>query len=326
MNVKRFVAPTLEEAAKDIRKQLGKEAVILHVKEVVTGGLFGFFGKKQVQVTAGIDGPNHRNSSVGRDGNEKQSSLLKEANRHLQQLGVSNRVLKNLQLTAQMAEKQGNAHTKEELLMQTFRASLQLQPFEQQRQQTLIVAGPTGVGKTTTIAKLAAKAMFEENKTVSFITFDTYRIAAVEQLKTYAHILDCPIYTAYNESELINLCSRQTADLVLVDTAGRNYLHEQMPVELVDYIRESTSCHLLVALSLAAKAEDARHMLSRFPKELVNGLILTKLDETASLGTLCELLYSEALPVACVTTGQNVPEDICWPDKEQLLKWLTGGV
>ncbi|WP_263707446.1 flagellar biosynthesis protein FlhF [Shouchella tritolerans] len=326
MNVKRFVAPTLEEAAKDIRKQLGKDAVILHVKEVVTGGLFGFFGKKQVQVTAGIDGPNHRNSSVGRDGEDKQSPLLKEANRHLQQLGVSNRVLKNLQLTAQMAEKQGNARTKEELLMQTFRASLQLQPFEQKRQQTLIVAGPTGVGKTTTIAKLAAKAMFEENKTVSFITFDTYRIAAVEQLKTYAHILDCPIYTAYNESELIDLCSRQTADLVLVDTAGRNYLQEQMPVELVDYIRQSASCHLLVALSLAAKAEDARHMLSRFPKELVNGLILTKLDETASLGTLCELLYSDSVPVACVTTGQNVPEDICWPDKEQLLKWLTGGV
>ncbi|GIN15843.1 flagellar biosynthesis regulator FlhF [Shouchella clausii] len=325
MNVKRFVAPTLEDAAKDIRKQLGKDAVILHVKEVVTGGLFGFFGKKQVQVTAGIDGPSHRNS-VSRDGDDKQSPLLKEANRHLQQLGVSNRVLKNLQLTAQMADKQGNARTKEELLMHTFRASLQLQPFLQKRQQTLIVAGPTGVGKTTTIAKLAAKAMFEENKTVSFITFDTYRIAAVEQLKTYAHILDCPIYTAYNESELIDLCGRQTADLVLVDTAGRNYLHEQMPVELVEYIRQSASCDLVVALSLAAKAEDARHMLSRFPKELVNGLILTKLDETASLGTLCELLYSEAIPVACVTTGQNVPEDICWPDKEQLLKWLTGGV
>ncbi|WP_050181434.1 flagellar biosynthesis protein FlhF [Domibacillus robiginosus] len=184
--------------------------------------------------------------------------------------------------------------------------------------------GPTGVGKTTTIAKLASKQVLESNQKVAFITTDTYRIAAIEQLKTYSGLLNAPMKVAYSMDDM-NQCIEEfrVIDAVFIDTAGRNYLDNQYVADLRPLIgqKPAESAHFLV-LSATAKEEDLHIIIQNFSSVKIDGFIFTKVDETRTKGTLINLMYLYNKPVPFISNGQNVPEDLLGFSTEQLVKYV----
>ncbi|NMM51227.1 flagellar biosynthesis protein FlhF [Paenibacillus aquistagni] len=186
-------------------------------------------------------------------------------------------------------------------------------------------AGPTGVGKTTTIAKLAADQMFHHQRNVGFITSDTYRIAAVEQLRTYASILNAPLEVVTSPNDLQRAVSAlQTHDLILMDTAGRNYRNPLHVNELSSLLKPLPGSEMFLVLSLTSKTEDMASIIKQFPEGSIDRIVFTKLDETDSFGSILNLTEITDIPFSYVTCGQNVPDDIQGFDPSEMVKQLLG--
>ena len=189
--------------------------------------------------------------------------------------------------------------------------------------------GPTGVGKTTTIAKIASKYKVEYNRKVAFITADTYRIAATEQLRVYANILDAPMSIVYSTEDMNEAIEKyQDYDLIFVDTAGFSHKNEQQRNDTKRLLNEVTvECQKEVYLVLSAttKYNDLMDIVDVYNEIASFKLIFTKLDETSSYGNLLNIkLYADA-DLSYVTIGQNVPDDIEVFDTQKIVKQLLGG-
>ncbi|TCP58838.1 flagellar biosynthesis protein FlhF [Tumebacillus sp. BK434] len=185
--------------------------------------------------------------------------------------------------------------------------------------------GPTGVGKTTTIAKLAAEQVLSRGKKVGLITTDTYRIAAVEQLRTYANILGIPLEVCYAPEDIKRAMGAYADyDLILIDTAGRNY-HNLLNVrQLNTYLEEIQPDETYLVLSLTTKASDLEEIAGNFTQVRADKFLFTKSDETKTYGAVYNLVTRFQKPLSYLTTGQNVPEDIETVSTERLAKMLTG--
>jgi flagellar biosynthesis protein FlhF len=171
--------------------------------------------------------------------------------------------------------------------------------------------GPTGVGKTTTIAKLAANLKLREKHRVGLITLDTYRIAAVDQLKRYADIIGSPLRVVANAEDLTEaMLSMQDCDFILIDTAGRSPNDTMKLNELKSLlaIAEPDEVHLVV--STTASEQCIQLAISRFGDVRVDKIIFTKLDEAAHVGVVLNVVRKVNKSLSYVTTGQDVPDDI----------------
>lgn len=189
----------------------------------------------------------------------------------------------------------------------------------------IYVAGPTGVGKTTTIAKLAAEQLFRFNRKVGLITSDTYRISAVDQLRTYASILNVPLEIVQSPSDLHRAMQRlEACDLILMDTAGRNYRNELLVSELQSLLAHREDSETYLVLSLTSKSKDMKTIAQHFSQYHLDKVIFTKADETGSIGAMFNLLHEYPLKISYMTNGQNVPEDVFLPDTKRLLNMLLG--
>lgn len=187
------------------------------------------------------------------------------------------------------------------------------------------LVGPTGVGKTTTIAKLAANFRLRDNHKVGFITVDTYRIAAVDQLRTYADIIDLPMEVVSTPREMRDaVCRLSHLDLILMDTAGRSPRDELKLQELKTMVAEAGADEVHLVLSATAGAQSLRKMAHCFSEVGTNSLILTKLDEATGLGNLLPLLSGCDLPLSYLTNGQSVPDDILTADRQKLANAVLG--
>lgn len=192
--------------------------------------------------------------------------------------------------------------------------------------------GPTGVGKTTTIAKVASKFKLEKQAKVAFITSDTYRIAAVEQLNTYASIIDCPVSVVYSADELDECLEEYKGyDLILVDTAGRSHKSNEQMIELGSLI-ERVEAHsdefdyeIYLTLSVTTKYKDLIDITERYKDIKEWSVIFTKLDETCALGNILNIKLLTDASLSYTTSGQNVPNDIEVINKQGLAKQLLGG-
>ncbi|MGQ9629630.1 MAG: flagellar biosynthesis protein FlhF [bacterium] len=194
-----------------------------------------------------------------------------------------------------------------------------------ERQKVVALVGPTGVGKTTTIAKLAANFYLSEKKRVGLITVDTYRIAAVDQLKTYGEIIGIPVKVAFTPQEFENMVNTMNdKDLVLIDTAGRNQKNDLQMTELVNYLQRVQRIEIYLVLSATTKYKDMLNILDNFKKVSFDRLIFTKLDETTTYGTMLNVMDRVDQPLSYVTTGQNVPDDIEVADAAKLARNILG--
>ncbi len=188
--------------------------------------------------------------------------------------------------------------------------------------------GSTGVGKTTTIAKLASKLKLEMKKNIALVTADTYRIAAVEQLKTYANILSVPLKVIYSPEELQNeMESLEQYDVCLVDTAGRSHKNKEQIEDIRNLIEQVPvrDRQVYLVLNAGTKYSDLREIAKVYAKLTDFSLIFTKLDETSSAGAMLNMRVQTKCPLSYVTWGQNVPEDIGEVDAQKIAKQLMGG-
>jgi flagellar biosynthesis protein FlhF len=187
------------------------------------------------------------------------------------------------------------------------------------------LVGPTGVGKTTTIAKLAANFRLKERRKVGLITVDTYRIAAVEQLRTYADIIDLPMSVVSTPREMREAVTRMSdLEIILMDTAGRSPRDEVKIQELRAMLVEAKADEVHLVLSAVGGAAGLRRTAEQFAAAGTTALVLTKLDEASGLGNVLPLLRACKLPVSYLTDGQNVPDDIEPATQRRLARMVLG--
>jgi flagellar biosynthesis protein FlhF len=188
--------------------------------------------------------------------------------------------------------------------------------------------GPTGVGKTTTIAKIASQYKMKHNAKIAFLTADTYRIAAVEQLRTYANILGIPLEVVYTEEDLEKAQSKYVNfDLVFVDTAGRSHRSREQRDDLESLLNviPDENKEIYLVLSATTKYKDLIRITEVYSDIANYNLIFTKLDETGSIGNLFNIRMLTNAPLSYVTFGQNVPDDINKIDAQNIAKRLLRG-
>ena len=186
--------------------------------------------------------------------------------------------------------------------------------------------GPTGVGKTTTIAKIVSDLKLNKEANVALITADTYRIAAVEQLKTYASILDIPVKAVYTIDEMKEAAKDYSEyDYVFIDTAGRSHLNNEQQLELKKLIDTVDDKDIYLILSITTKYNDLLELTEIYKKIVDYKIIFTKLDETRCIGNIYNIRRKTGAQLSYVTNGQNVPDDFSKLDTQYVAKNILGG-
>ena len=269
-----------------------------------------------------------QNSSITFD--VKNPSLIATYH-HLRDKGIDEALAGKL---VQMADRKLNSlqksniqivkHYIQQLMIQTIKVA---PPLKLEKGHTKMIAfvGPTGVGKTTTLAKLAAYCALQLGENVALITLDTYRIAAVDQLKTYAKIMDIPVQVALNLHELRQAIQfHQDKALILIDTAGRSPNNPLGIQELEQFFSRQKDIEIHLVLSATTKESDLEDIIRKFAPINPEYFTFTKLDETQNYGSLYTQLIKTRKPVSLLTTGQSVPEDIEFASVELLAALFMG--
>lgn len=251
--------------------------------------------------------------------NEQQhlSEPMLQLKERLQEQELDNEWIAKLIETLQVVEQNENRIFQQDELWNEARNLLAdwLKPFSDaeinSEARVVHFVGPTGVGKTTTIAKLAAELTIKRGKKVGFITSDTYRIAAVDQLRTYANILNVPLEVVFSPMDLPKAYKAlEERDLILMDTAGRNFRSELHVSEVISLLHSNEPNETILVMSLTGKTADMSIIAERFTKYGIRKVLFTKLDETTVYGAILNLILKYQLYPTYLASGQNVPDDI----------------
>jgi flagellar biosynthesis protein FlhF len=363
MNIRKFIASNNQEAIKVVKAEMGPDAVILRTRTIhpAEGSVPG---KGKVEVTAAIDyavtdeTEGKENPQEPKWTPERWKNLdaeIREIKAYLRALEAGS-VLKpeiyyNLSLRNRynffrdfglnadvierlMPEKASHEgchaisdreHLKKCLLDLLSRVKVNGEDRDSGGRRILSFIGPTGVGKTTTLAKLAAMKAVEERKRVALVTVDTFRIAAVAQLETYARIMSVPLEVAGSSQELHNaLKKHENCDLVLIDTAGRSPNNRKEINEIHDVFHIPERVHHYLVLSATTQYSHLVNAESRFGVLPFKSYIFTKLDEVDDASPMVNFLFSRSKPVSYFTTGQQVPEDIEPASRKRLAAMILG--
>ena len=355
MPTQKFRADNLQAALEEIRRTMGSDASVLQTRQVRDGWM-GWLGRTSVEVTARVNDAGNENEAIvlqfadGIDGNDNATSsdasrvvpknrvaelepALEPFRRALLAQGATpTSVSRWLQATASfaasvdtMTEPRWSDHLQRSVAREIQIAGpIRTQPGDR---QIVALVGPTGVGKTTTVAKLAAGFRIDTKRRVGLLTIDTYRIAAVEQLKAYAEIMDLPMQVVEEPKQMQAALNRLgDVDLVLIDTAGRSPRSDARIEQLVDLLNEAQPDETHLVLSATSNAPVAKSILDGFALARPTAAILTKLDESPLIaGVLSAITSSDTfpgLPVSYLTHGQQVPEDIAIANVEHMVSRL----
>jgi flagellar biosynthesis protein FlhF len=357
MNIKRFTASSAKEALQMVKKEMGPEAVILRTRNIPSPR-----GSDRIEVTAAIDYETPAGLAsvqMGRDsvstdrhwqylekevreikdlllGVESNSILppdlyfnhdLRNQYTNLKQFGLRSDIITDIMSNkVESREKEPVSQTqilKESLYRVMERISFEDRPENEKSHRIFSFVGPTGVGKTTSLAKLAALSAISRGERTAMITLDTFRIAAVAQLKTYAQIMDIPLEVVMNKKELSTaLKKHHDYDSVFIDTAGRSPKMEKDIHELNRLFDVPEKIHHYLVLSATTRYEDLLWAEERFKVFPYSSYIFTKLDETIDASSMVNFLVSKGKPLSYLTTGQQVPEDIEVASKKKLATLL----
>jgi len=347
--IRKYIADTMNEAINMIKLELGPDAIIVSKRSVKQKGILGPFLPKRLEITAAVeDKPKPADIAPESRTEAEKNELEKELNQvkeMLQRLVEDKKVkkekktgMKRMLMDRDVSEEVINFITKMARKVDKYKNVPRLPDIAITEQIESIIKtelpsegrvhafiGPTGVGKTTTIAKLAAIKTLNSNKKVGLITIDTYRIGAVEQLKIYADILGLP-FEVINSINDVDRClnNLKDCDMVFVDTTGRSIKNAIQLSELKMYIDKIKPDNIYLVVSMTTKYNDLMKILQGFYNIKYDSIILTKLDETTTYGSILNLACNTDAPIAYITTGQNVPDDISEATKERLLDLVIG--
>ena len=402
MTLKTYEAPTMGEVLAEVKRDLGRDAVILHMRSFRKGGLWGLWGRNVWEVTASsnvnvpqriakgryvpepraeeaaaVGGPDGKRPLLAPAGRaetppeqpEPQAPRvltgqvadihrmiemllartatesghetaippeLQELQVHLVSQDVRDETVSQFirQLCLDLT---GQQLSDRKLLRQALRKMLasrirtagdeaQGDSARTGRARVIALIGPTGVGKTTTIAKLAANYKLRGRKKVGLITIDTYRIAAVDQLRTYADIIEVPLKAVLTAGELHQaIRDMRDLDVVLIDTAGRSQNNHLRLNQLRSFIAAARPDEVHLVVSATGNGTCTRRVLDRFLPLGANRLIISKLDEAGTFGVFLNVSSATGRPISYVTTGQDVPDDICPADADALAECILAG-
>ncbi|MBS3977612.1 MAG: flagellar biosynthesis protein FlhF [Syntrophomonadaceae bacterium] len=347
MIIRRYLVNHMQEAVGLIKRDLGPDAVIISSRRVRQPGWRGLFSPGQMEVTAALDERGEKPIAV-QAARVEPANLTKEIGEVkalLKQLAVNHFVAGERQELASwrqlLTQMEVNGETIQELL-QGIADNTGLPPDQHQARQRLeehmakmlvvpqqkglkvfAFVGSTGVGKTTTLAKVAAQSALFQEKRVALITIDTYRIGAVDQLKIYAEILGLPLAVVMTPQELKGAVERfHGYDAVLIDTAGRPSKNKMGIAELKGFLDTIAPLEVFLVLSCTTKPKDQYRIIEDFKCLNYTQLIFTKTDETDSLGSILNIARETRLPIAFITNGQSVPDDIRSGDPNELAKLI----
>lgn len=345
MHIRTFRAASLQDALEEIRRQMGSDASVLHTRQVREGWM-GWLGRTSVEVTAGLrDKSEAPPVGVIEEGISKSATHLRypielqDLRTMLAIAGVDDPVAERWisETYAFGVAIPGGVipGTWLDCLKQTVSRNLKLaRPIHVPMGERRVVAlvGPTGVGKTTTIAKLAAGFRLEAKRRVGLITIDTFRIAAVQQLQAYAEIMELPMEVVDDPKHMRAALDRLgDVDLVLIDTAGRSPRSDARVAQLRSLLAAAGPDETHLVVSATSSRETIANILDGFAPVQPTAMILTKLDETVQTAGPLSALDGRDLPINYITNGQQVPDDICTANAESLIKPLlashrSGGV
>jgi len=345
MQIKKFRAKTIKEATAKVKNVLGPDAMILSTKKRIKKGCDDLF-----EITAMIGTVDISEGNPDMLGEVKQELmtiremlyLLNNSDVFLEKMimhpgllnlyskliknGVNDRYIRFFLEKTRIFNGHpvdGVKNIEDRILKEIMNVIAVKDPFDVKKHRQILAAfiGTTGVGKTTTIAKLAAMLMLEKTKKVGLISMDAYRIGAMEQLKTYANILGVPCFQAFKTKDLLFALRRMEGkDIVLIDTAGQSQYDMSRIEELKSLIPKDLdiSAHLL--LSIATAETEMNKAAFNFSALKYQSYIFTKRDEAQRSGSILNQIMDLNLPISFITTGQNVPEDIEPADKRKILR------
>ena len=367
MIIRNYVVDDMYEAMVKIKHDLGSNAVIVSKRSVRQNGFLGFMKKKLIEVTAATESQDEQDEMIRKiealkadkknaydesvDGiksemQELRSMVMQLVEKEKTSLSVGRTCGNQNELYDTLIEMDFNKRVIDdfneycrnkniangdvnrfvlyEFLKDKFEEKVKV---DLPKKRTMVFVGPTGVGKTTTIAKIASIESLTNQKKVGLITIDTYRIGAVEQLKIYANILDIPLEVVVKKEEMKAAIEKLSdCDLILVDSTGRNHRNDWQLVEMKKYIDDLEDKNIYLVASMTTKNTDFVEMVKSYERMEYDHIIFTKMDETKSYGNIMNAAYYTDKPISYVCMGQIVPDDVKTATKKLLFKYAWGEV
>jgi len=298
--------PKVESVVQSFRRDM-EEIKALIAENVMRPFPFGEFLEMKEMLDTFFD-------TMGFQRKERIPGALSKIYHHLVSMGVArsraflivNTLKKNLS-----AEELRNEESIHRIAEQLLARTISLSYGATERKKICAFMGPTGAGKTTTLAKIAARAALEEKVKVGLVTTDTYRIAAADQLRTYGRIMEVPVEVVSDKTAFRKVLAKLAdRDLILVDTPGKSSVESGYVEKLRDLFHLETPVEAHLLLPLTASQDSLAQNLERFKPIGYQSIIFTKLDESRHYGVIYNVIDQERKPVSFVTNGQNVPQDI----------------
>ncbi|MGM9571173.1 MAG: DEAD/DEAH box helicase family protein [bacterium] len=350
MQVKKYLGDNVQELLWQVKSELGEDAVIIHTRKFKEGAFLGIWGgHEKIEVIAATEGIAAKEKEYKKEEKQFEKNFISLERKVSDLYNILDRLTLSApekndaddELNTYLSSQNINLNLQNEIKAEVERG---LSPYDAVREcleqkivlaelntakkpQVIVIAGPTGVGKTTTIAKLTAQYTLLAGKSIALLTADTYRIAAVDQLKTYGQIMNVPVEAVYTPNELKDALKKYAdKDIIFLDTAGRNQKNTEQMEELQQFLAVIDEPETVLVLSATTKYEDLQNIVDNFAQINFTHIVFTKLDETESYGSMLSLLADINKPLAYVARGQNVPDDLEPAAYELLLDDLLKGL